>query len=68
MELQSRFNRFRCFFVAGLIKQGKHVLLVCLHARLVEGVHAEDIAGDTAGTLKEITQLAKVEQIGRAHV
>ena len=72
MELQSCFNRFRCLFVAGLIKQGKHVLLVCLHARLVEGVYAEDVAGDTAGTLEEINQLAKVELVeygqGNLHI
>ena len=72
MELQSCFDRFRCLLVAGLVKQGKHVLLVCLHARLVEGVHAKDVAGDTAGTLEEINQLAEIELVehrqGNLHV
>ena len=36
------------FFVAGLFEKSKHVALVSLYAGLVEGVHSEDVAGDTA--------------------
>ena len=44
--------------IAGLAQQGKHVLLVSLYARLVEGVHFQQIAGQAAGVLEEVNQLA----------
>lgn len=35
------FSQFGAlFFVSGFVEQGKHVLLVCLYARLIEGVDA----------------------------
>ena len=31
------------FLVSGLAEQRKHVLFIGLHARLVEGIHAEEV-------------------------
>ena len=47
-------------FVARFVEQSKHVLLVCLYARLVEWIDTQDIARDTARTLKEIEQLSDI--------
>ena len=47
-------NGSRFFLVAGLVEQGKHVLLVRLYAGLVKRIDAEHIAGDTASALEEI--------------
>ena len=44
--------------VAGLAEEGKHILLVRLHAGLVEGIHIQQIAGQAAGILKEVDELA----------
>ena len=38
--------------VAGLAEEGKHILLVRLHAGLVEGIHVHQLAGQPAGILK----------------
>ena len=53
---------FQCFFfafVTRLAEQSKHVLLIAFNARLVERVHAEEIAGDGAGLLEEVDDLAE---------
>ena len=44
------------FLVSGLAEQREHVLLIALNTRLVERVHAEEIAGDGAGLLEEVEQ------------
>ena len=46
--------------VAGLAQQCEHVFLIAFHARLVEGVYAQHIAGDGARLFKEIDEVAKV--------
>ena len=46
--------------VAGLAEQGEHILLVAFDAGLVEGIDAEQIAGDRACLLKEVDQITEV--------
>ena len=50
-----------------LIEQGEHVLLVGLHTRLVEGVHAKQVTTDTAGNLKEVDHLSEVALVEAWH-
>ena len=48
---------FRMFIECSSFERGKtaeHELFIGLHARLVEGVHPEDTAGDAASQLVEI--------------
>ena len=45
--------------VAGLAEQREHILLVGLDTGLIEGIDAEQIAGQTAGELKEVNELAE---------
>lgn len=52
--LQPFHENFPLCLVARLAKKGKHILLVALDARLVEGIHTQNISADTAGKLKEI--------------
>ena len=49
----------RLLFKAFLAQQREHVLLVSLHAGLVEGVHVEQVTADGASHLEEINQFAK---------
>ena len=44
--------------VSRLAQKSKHVLLVSLHAGLVEGVDPQQIAGYAAGELKEVNERA----------
>ena len=57
---QSSLDSFRFFLVAGFVEQGEHILLVRLHARLVERIDTEDVTGYTAGTLEEVNELTDV--------
>jgi hypothetical protein len=50
------FDLFPQFFIAGFAKQGKHIFLVALHARLVKWVDTGNIAADATGKLKEVEQ------------
>ena len=43
----------------GTAQESKHVLLIGLHAGLVEGVDLQHVAADAAGELKEIEELAQ---------
>ena len=52
--------------VAGLAQQSEHVLLVRLHAGLVEGVHVQQVPGQAAGVLKEVDQPAQRLLVQRA--
>ena len=45
-------------FVAGLAQQGEHVGFIGLHPGLIKGVYPGEIAGQAAGILKEVDQLA----------
>ena len=45
--MQAPAQRLAHLLVAGLAEQGEHILLVGLHARLVEGIHAEKVAAPT---------------------
>ena len=56
--LQPCLDGFRSLFVAGFVQQGEHILLVRLHAGLVERIDAEDVAADAAGALEEVEQRA----------
>ena len=47
-------------FVAGFFEQCEHVALVGFDAWLVERIHVEYIARDTAGGLEEVNQLAQI--------
>ena len=46
--------------ISGFVEQCKHILLVSLHARLVEWIDTKHIATDAAGYLKEIDELSDV--------
>src|SRR3712207_4024464 len=46
--------------ITGLVEQGKHILLVGLYTRLIEGVDLLEQAADTASYLKEVDKLAEV--------
>ena len=50
----------RCLFIAGLVEERKHILLVRLNAGLIERVDAQDVAADAASLLKEVNQLSEV--------
>ena len=57
---ETGFDGFGFFFVAGFCEEGEHVALVGLDTGLVEGVHTEDVAADTASLLEEVDELAEV--------
>lgn len=57
---ETGFDGFGFFFVAGFCEEGEHVALVGLDTGLVEGVHTEDVAADTASLLKEVDELTEV--------
>ena len=51
--LQSCFQLCLHIFIAGLAQKGKHILLISLHAGLIEGIHAQQVAGQAADILKK---------------
>lgn len=53
-RLQALFNCLAFSFVAGLIEQRKHILLVGLDTGLVEGIYPQNVAADTARALEEV--------------
>ena len=55
--IYARPRLFLCL-VAGLAEEVEHVFLISLHTRLVEGIHAGDIAGHAAGILEEVDECA----------
>ena len=61
--LQSLADCFGGLFVAGLFKEGEHVLLVGLNTGLVERIHAKGVGAYAACEFKEVKQGAKVEGI-----
>ena len=42
------------FFVTRFVQQGEHVLFIGFHARLVEGIYAQEVTADTTSFLEEI--------------
>ena len=48
------FINFLFLLVPRLTQQHEHIVLVGLHARLVESVHPEDTTGDAASQFVEI--------------
>ena len=56
--LESCLDSFRGLFIARLVQQSEHVLLVGFHARLVEGIHTQDVAADAASLFEEVKQTA----------
>lgn len=58
--LETGFDGFGFFLVAGFCKEGKHVALVGFHAGLVEGIDTEDVAADAASFLEEVDELAEI--------
>src|SRR3712207_4880769 len=58
--LQSFLYGFACLFVARLIEQGKHILLVGLYTRLVEWVYLHEQTADATGFLEEVYHLSEV--------
>ena len=45
---------FLFLLVSRLTEQHEHIILIGFHARLVEGVHTEDAAGNAASQLVEV--------------
>ena len=60
LKTKAGFQLRAALFIAGLAQQREHVLLVGFHAGLVEGIHAQQVAGQTAGLLEEVAQVAEV--------
>lgn len=58
MLLQSCADRFGFSFVTRLVEQGKHILLVSLYTRLVEGIDTQQVTADAASLFKEVEQAA----------
>ena len=52
-------DRLRLGLVAGFLQQGEHILLIGLDTRLIEGIHPQQVAADTARLLEEIEQCAQ---------
>ena len=48
------------FFITGLLKEGKHVFLVCLHTGLIEGIDPQHISADTASLFEEVEKLTEI--------
>ena len=55
--------------ISRLVEQRKHVLLVSLNTRLIEGVDTKDVATDTASNLEEVDNLSEVilVELGNRH-
>ena len=45
-------------FIAGFPQKSEHILLVALHAGLIEGVDPQQVAGNGAGFLEEVDHIA----------
>ena len=58
--LHSAFQILFALLIAFFAEQSEHILLVCLDAWLIEGIYAEQIAGDAAGLLEEVNEVAEV--------
>ena len=63
LRFQSPPALFSFLLAARLAKKSEHVLLVALHARLVERIHAGYVAADAAGKLEEVEQLSQIKLI-----
>ena len=59
LTLQPLFQNGLLVLIAGLAQQGEHVLFIAFHPRLVEGVYPQQIAGNGAGFLEEVDDLAQ---------
>src|SRR3712207_1941749 len=59
-RLQSLAYCLALCLITGLVKQGKHILLIGLYTRLIEGINLLKQAADTASYLKEVDELAKI--------
>ena len=58
--LKSSFESLCLSLVSRLAEKSEHVLLVCLHTRLVERIHAKDVAADSACLLEEVEEGSEV--------
>ena len=58
--LKSSFESLCLSLVSRLAEEGEHVLLVCLHTRLVERIHAKDVSADSACLLEEVEEGSEV--------
>lgn len=45
----------------------KHIFFVCFYARLIERINTQHVAGDAAGFLKEVDELAEIVLVDSAH-
>lgn len=57
---EASFDGFGFLFVAGFGEESEHVALVSLDTGLVEGIHAENVAADSASLLEEIDELTEI--------
>ena len=64
---ESCLDSLRFLFVTGLVEESKHVALVVLYTRLVEGVNAQYITANTATLFEEIEQLTDVVFVELGH-
>ena len=64
---QSALDGLRLSLVARFAQQCKHILLVGLYTRLIEGIDFEEQTAHAAGTLKEIDELTEVILIELRH-
>ena len=58
--LKSCLKSLRLLLISRFAEKSKHILLISLHARLIEWIHAKDIAADSASLLKEIEESTEV--------
>ena len=54
--------------ITRLAQQGEHILFIALYARLVKGIDAHQIAGNSAGLFKEINQITQLKFSGFLHM
>lgn len=54
--------------ITRLAQQGEHILFIALYARLVKGIDAHQIAGNSAGLFKEINQITQLKFSGLLHM
>ena len=67
-SVQLCLQRSALFLIARLVQKCKHVFLITLNARLIEGVDAQHIAGKTACLFEEVNKIAEFVLIDFRHL
>ena len=67
-SVQLCLQRSALLFIARLVQKCKHVFLIALNARLIEGVDTQHIAGKASCLFEEVNKIAELVLVDFRHL